>query len=1378
MGNLNKHLILVVFLLFGFGAASAQTITVGTVDAGPYGQGSTITAQIHVDNTSGCIAVNNIYTLYLSDEFGSFTNKKAIGTFTGFYATFVNGIIPRGQAPGSSYRLRVESSSPVVISSPSNPFNISAAEGVVASTASQIIDINSPEVFGVCVADPTHPSLPFDFNNTSTAGATANANFFNELTQVTQGTKTLPTTFAADFTNYTVVVTAKKDLIVGTKSYTLINNTVYRNFGGVGDNTYCVGANTPATFNIAIDANQNGVNSGLKYNYPGLTYKVSFGDGTSQNYRYCDLASQNGNILHSYNKSSCGNSVNGQNNVFKVDFTAVNAYCTGTATTTAYAKILNPPKNSFTIAKNACTGQPVTFSNTSDPGQDANNTGLECKNASALYTWTVTNVNVPGQSQNFPSFTLNKPFVYTFPAHGSYVVSLNVQDNRSCEALSALDTICVQDAPKPDFTLPVHTGCFPLQVTPVNTSVIDNTCSNTDTFLWTVTGPAPVKFLGGTSSISQTPQFSFETAGVYYVKLNVKSAGCDSPPKIDSIVVDNAPTAILSPNITLCGINQMLTFNGDQGPTQSTISGSSKPKQGDYVWTITGDAQFVGGTDKYSRYPQILFPSAADYTITVTAQSQCGTSATASQTISFKDAPLIDAGTSPPVCEGNIVTLKGTAGTVKSVLWTGGNGTFSNPTSLITTYTPTAAEYAAGSVTLTLTGTTNLSGACAQIPSNITVNFQAANHITSSDKAQICSGFGLGYNITAVQPGTTFSWTVDVANTSPSISGYAASGTGSIINDVLKNSDLKNSGVITYNIIATNGICSTPAFVLKVSLSPKAAVASFTKDIIESCGNTSVQFTNTSAPLDGSTFVWDFGDNGPTSSDINPLHIFKPNADGSDAVYNVKLTINSLCGSATSEVQTITIRPTIPVASINPQVLTACIPVSLKVYNTSPGTNKSYHYYLYNDLDKKLVQDLVVTTIDPVDFKPIEQSGNYTLYMVAEGFCGTKGESVHIPLKIDAKLLQAQIFATGPTEGCDGSFVAHIFNNSTPGNTYTYNIKNSNGEDFAPKPGALGDFQYEFAKPGIYYVTMTVNNSCNISKPSNQLMFIVHSKPLPNFTVASASACGTLTAKFTNTTPPDATTQASSMKYLWDFGDGSPTSTDFNPAPHVYAARSTPYTVTLTATVPLTGCTDIITKTNFISVTSPPGANFDVKPGLVVSLPNYHFEFVDKTTGTPNKWEWDFGDGGTSSSQNANHTYSDTGKYKVTLRVVDVKGCDNIYAQTIQITGIPGQLYVPNAFEPNNGNTELKIFSAKGSGIQSWRMQVFNKWGQLVWETNKLSGTGEPMEGWDGNFKGVPSPQGTYIWQATAKFINGSEWKGMSYHGSLPSRSGAIYLIR
>ena len=59
-----------------------------------------------------------------------------------------------------------------------------------------------------------------------------------------------------------------------------------------------------------------------------------------------------------------------------------------------------------------------------------------------------------------------------------------------------------------------------------------------------------------------------------------------------------------------------------------------------------------------------------------------------------------------------------------------------------------------------------------------------------------------------------------------------------------------------------------------------------------------------------------------------------------------------------------------------------------------------------------------------------------------------------------------------------------------------------------------------------------------------------------------------------------------------------------------------------------------------------------------------------------------------------------------------------------------------------------------------------------------LDANGSPVEGWDGTFKGAPAPQGAYTWQASATFVNGSEWKGMSYNNSLPKRTGTVNLIR
>jgi len=1373
----NKGLFLFLVSLLIVTASYAQNITVGAIDAGPYGQGSTIGVPIRVDNTSGCIATGNTYRLYLSDASGNFAAQVQIGTYAGFYATFVNGIIPATTPAGTAYRVRVVSTNPSVTSNPSASFAINAVTGVVASVSSQTLNAAYPEVFGACIGT-NNASYPFI--NNSTSGATVTATFFNEITKLSEGAaKPVPGTFNAKTANYTVTVRAVKDGVIGTKSYTLINNDVFRSISSSGSNTACTDG-SPLNFPITID--DNGI--GIKYNYPGLIYKVSWGDGTSSTYRYCDIVNQGNAISHVFTKSSCGNNVGNQKNVFRVEITPTNLpYCnTAVIPGVAYARIVSPPKNDFLHPVAACVGSQATFNNISDPGQDPENTISECKNLDAKYTWYVDD------NPEKIDYTVTQQFNYTFLTAGIHKVRLHLQNpNALCDVQDKEYEICIQEPPRPAFTLPVKSGCLPLAITANSTaSFIDKNCDAGNSFIWKVTGPAPVKYQGGTSATSENPQFLFDAVGIYTIKLSIKTASCGTidAPTTDTVIVDGPPVAILSADKNICGFNQTFIFDGTAGPTQSTISGSAQANPGNYAWTVTGgDFEFTGNTTASSRYPQILFKEAAAYTISVTATSACGAPKTDSQVLTFQPAPVVDAGTSGPVCNGSTVPLQGTVtnGTVNNVLWTGGAGVFSNASNLITTYTPTAAEYAVGSVTLTLTGFTSLDAPCNQITDNIVINFKPVNAVNSVSTYFTCPGIALGYNITALQPGSTFSWTVDAANTSPTITGYNAMGSGNIINDVLLNTDVNNSAIITYHITVTNGTCTSNDFVLTVTVGPKSPFAKFTHNLPEGagCGPTLVQFTNNSAPVNGSTFEWVFGDQ-TTSNQVNPSHQFLPNADGSDAVYNVTLTITSPCGIATSAVQTIIVRPLIPVVRIVPPFVAACLPVTLSVKNESPGTNIDYTYYFYKYNDTKTDSTLIfttnVTTKDPVDIGPVTEPGNYILFMRARGFCGTTGETVHIPFTIDARSFDSQIFATGLTEGCDGNFTARIFNNSTPGNTYTYFITNADGTFNDSKVAALGGFNYVFPGPGVYYVTLTTQNSCD-NKVSSALKFTVFNKPQPDFTADLTKACSELTVQFTNNTLPDPTTQPTSMIYEWDFGDGT-TSALYNPPPHKYVARNIPYTVTLKATIALTGCTNMVTKTNYIIVTQPPGTSFDVKPGLVANLPNYRFEFVDRTTGRPINWQWDFGDNTTANTQNTNHTYADTGKYIVTLKVIDDKGCDSTFKQEIRITGIPGQLYLPNAFQPQGSSTVLQKFMAKGSGIAKWNLQIFNNWGQLLWQTSALSSTGEPVEGWDGTFKGIPVQQGVYIWQASATFKNGTEWKGMSYNGSLPKRNGYINLIK
>ncbi len=122
-------------------------------------------------------------------------------------------------------------------------------------------------------------------------------------------------------------------------------------------------------------------------------------------------------------------------------------------------------------------------------------------------------------------------------------------------------------------------------------------------------------------------------------------------------------------------------------------------------------------------------------------------------------------------------------------------------------------------------------------------------------------------------------------------------------------------------------------------------------------------------------------------------------------------------------------------------------------------------------------------------------------------------------------------------------------------------------------------------------------------------------------------------------------------------------------------------------------------------------------------------------------------------------------------------GCPDTTIKIARIEGQPGYLYVPNAFYPNSLQTQFKTFKPLGKGLESYRLQVFDAWGKLLFETSQLDAAGSPVEGWDGTLlkTGKPMPQDAYAWRIIAKFRNGRQWDGMSYTNNRNS-TPAIHL--
>ncbi|MCX6281325.1 MAG: PKD domain-containing protein [Bacteroidetes bacterium] len=164
------------------------------------------------------------------------------------------------------------------------------------------------------------------------------------------------------------------------------------------------------------------------------------------------------------------------------------------------------------------------------------------------------------------------------------------------------------------------------------------------------------------------------------------------------------------------------------------------------------------------------------------------------------------------------------------------------------------------------------------------------------------------------------------------------------------------------------------------------------------------------------------------------------------------------------------------------------------------------------------------------------------------------------------------------------------------------------------------------------------------------------------------------------------------------------------------------------------------------------------------------FTLIDGYEGTPGKvkltnsssgasgYTWDFGNGKTSNDTNPVSTYTEDGTYTIRLISTNQFGCaDTTYYQyKILFRG----LFVPNAFAPSSGNMAVRLFKPVGMNLKTYHIQVFDTWGHMLWESNKLDNNGAPFEGWDGTYNGEVMPQGNYFWKVTATFVDDSPWTG------------------
>lgn len=237
------------------------------------------------------------------------------------------------------------------------------------------------------------------------------------------------------------------------------------------------------------------------------------------------------------------------------------------------------------------------------------------------------------------------------------------------------------------------------------------------------------------------------------------------------------------------------------------------------------------------------------------------------------------------------------------------------------------------------------------------------------------------------------------------------------------------------------------------------------------------------------------------------------------------------------------------------------------------------------------------------------------------------------------------------------------------------------------------------------------------------------------------------------------------LPFSWDFGDGDTSS--LASVKHEYKEPGT-YKPTLT----IHGVNgEIIVKDTVITVYNKPDASFLIV-NKEVYIPEEEAIFINTTTDATT-FQWEFGDGSNSTEIDPKYRYEDEGKYDITLHAWSENSC---YDSSTMPAGLEvlksGAIQFPNAFTPslsgssggyyNPDDFSNDVFYPLGEGVEEYYLEIFNRWGILVFESQDL------LIGWDGYYKGELLNEGVYVWKVRGKYNNGREFK----------KVGTVLLVR
>jgi parallel beta-helix repeat protein len=417
-------------------------------------------------------------------------------------------------------------------------------------------------------------------------------------------------------------------------------------------------------------------------------------------------------------------------------------------------------------------------------------------------------------------------------------------------------------------------------------------------------------------------------------------------------------------------------------------------------------------------------------------------------------------------------------------------------------------------------------------------------------------------------------------------------------------------------------------------------------------------------------WLWEFGD-GHYLHGQNVTHTYEDTG-----IYTVKLTAYYSYHDPVSTTKEIRVRPDADFSMLYLAARKA--PLTVQFEDMSRGDISSWHWFASDGW----------TSTEENPSHTFTQSGYYLVRLEVETPEGlTDSEVQFVTVFPDAD------FTWYPSKGEEPLTVQFVDTSLGGGFMSIWDFGDGTNATFYDSPGRSAPV-HVYEELGTYTVSLTRVGYDYLPDTETKMVNLMVQPPVADFTGTPRAGSAPLTVDFT-----DLSTGASPIEYFWEFGDGS-TSTTQNPS-HTYNANGD-YTVSLSVTND--GGFNIETKVAYIRVSNVPlpVAEFTASP--VVGLEDLTVQFKDTSINSPTSWQWDFGDGTSSTLQSPLHTYTTPGHYDVMLTVSNAQGQNTIAKSSyIYVKNTP-----PTAIftaTPLSGDAALSVKftdQSTGNGISSW----------------------------------------------------------------------------